>query len=41
MREYHRIGYVNADSTLPGIAFDTEAAVRAGEQVLRELMQED
>ena len=27
-------------SALPGIAFDTQAAVRAGEQVLKELMQE-
>ena len=41
IREYHRIGYVNTRSPLPGIAFDTQAAVRAGEQVLRELMQED
>jgi hypothetical protein len=39
-REYHRIGYVNAASALPGIAFDTQAAVRAGEQVLRELLLE-
>ena len=38
--EYHRIGYVNANTPLPGIAFDTEAAVRAGEQVLRELMED-
>jgi hypothetical protein len=41
VREYHRIGYVNFESPLPGIAFDTAAAVRVGEQVLRELMQEN
>lgn len=41
VREYHRIGYVNAASALPGIAFDTRAAVHAGEQVLKELMQEN
>jgi hypothetical protein len=41
VREYKRIGYVNPWSSLPGIAFDTRAAVRAGEQVLKELMQED
>jgi hypothetical protein len=40
VREYKRIGYVNTWSTLPGVAFDTQAAVRAGEQVLKELMQE-
>ena len=39
-REYHRMGYVNAHTPLPGIAFDTEAAVRVGEQVLRELMED-
>jgi hypothetical protein len=41
VREYHRIGYVNAASALPGIAFDTRAAVHAGQQVLKELMQEN
>jgi hypothetical protein len=41
VREYGRIGYVNRATALPGIAFDTRAAVRAGEQVLRELMQEN
>ena len=40
VREYKRIGYVNTWSTLPGVAFDTQAAVRAGEKVLKELMQE-
>jgi hypothetical protein len=40
-REYKRIGYINPWSSLPGVAFDTLAAVRAGEQVLRELMRED
>lgn len=39
VREYQKIGYVNQRSTLPGIAFDSAAAVRAGEQVLKELMQ--
>ena len=38
---YQRIGYVNQGSNLPGVAFDTQAAVRAGEQVLKELMLED
>jgi hypothetical protein len=41
VREYHRIGYVNAASALPGIAFDTRAAVHAGQQVLKELMREN
>jgi hypothetical protein len=41
VREYRRIGFVNPGSQLPGIAFDTAAAVRAGRQVLRELMQEN
>jgi hypothetical protein len=41
VREYKRIGYVNLWSNLPGVAFDTQAAVRTGEQVLKELMQED
>ena len=39
-REYKRIGYLNQWSSLPGVAFDTHAAVRAGEQVLKELIQE-
>jgi hypothetical protein len=41
VREYTRIGYINPSSSLPGVAFDTHAAVRAGEQVLKELLQED
>ena len=41
VREYKRIGYVNTLSPLPGVAFDTRAAVRAGEQVMKELMQEN
>jgi hypothetical protein len=41
VREYRRIGYENPRSQLPGVSFDTKAAVRAGEQVLRELMLED
>jgi hypothetical protein len=41
VREYTRIGYENPWSQLPGVSFDTRAAVRAGEQVLKELMQED
>jgi hypothetical protein len=40
-REYTRIGYISQWSNLPGVAFDTQAAVRAGEQVLKELMHED
>ena len=40
VREYKRIGYVNTLSPLPGVAFDTRAAVRAGERVMKELMQE-
>jgi hypothetical protein len=40
VREYKRIGYVNTLSPLPGVAFDTRAAVRAGEQVMKELMQD-
>ena len=40
-REYQRIGYLNQASSLPGVAFDTRAAVDAGKQVLKELMQED
>jgi hypothetical protein len=41
VREYHRIGYINQWSSLPGVAFDTQAAIRVGEQVLKELMLED
>jgi hypothetical protein len=40
VREYQRIGYVNHRSPLPGVSFDTAAAVHAGEQVVKELMQE-
>jgi hypothetical protein len=40
VREYRRIGYENVWSQLPGVSFDTRAAVHAGEQVLKELMQE-
>jgi hypothetical protein len=40
LREYRRIGYVNPWSTLPGIAFDTHAAVQAGTQVLKEMMND-
>jgi hypothetical protein len=39
VREYSRIGYENPWSRLPGVSFDTRAAVRAGQQVLKELMQ--
>jgi hypothetical protein len=39
IREYKRLGYINHFSALPGISFDTKAAVRVGEQVLRELSQ--
>jgi hypothetical protein len=41
VREYRRMGYENPSSQLPGVSFDTLAAVKAGEQVLRELMQEN
>jgi hypothetical protein len=41
VRAYRQIGYENPSSRLPGVAFDTKAAVRAGKQVLRELMQEN
>jgi hypothetical protein len=34
---YERIGYVNHGVATPGVAFDSEAAVRTGYQVLREL----
>ena len=38
-REYRRIGYVNRGTPLPGIAFDSKAAVETGNQVLRELLE--
>ena len=41
VREYQRMGYENARSPLPGVSFDTVAAVRTGQRVLKELMQED
>ena len=41
VREYQRIGYLNQTSPLPGVAFDTAAAVDAGKQVLKEMLQED
>ena len=40
VREYRRIGYENPRSQLPGVSFDTQAAVKAGEQVLKELTQD-
>jgi hypothetical protein len=40
-REYQRIGFVNAWAPLPGIAFDTHAAVQIGRQVMKELSQDD
>jgi len=40
VREYRRIGYENPWSQLPGVSFDTQAAVKAGEQVLKELTQD-
>jgi hypothetical protein len=40
VREYQRIGYENPWNQLPGVAFDTQAAVRVGEQVLKELMED-
>jgi hypothetical protein len=40
LREYQRIGFVNPWSRLPGIAFDTHAAVEAGTQVLREMLND-
>ena len=36
-REYLRMGHVNRHADVPGIAFDTHAAVAAGRQVLEEL----
>lgn len=36
-REYLRIGYVNRRARTIGVAFDTQAAVWTGEQVLREV----
>lgn len=41
VREYRRFGYETTWNSRPGISFDTQAAVRAGEQVLREVMKED
>jgi hypothetical protein len=35
--EYERIGHLNRWSAVPGIAFDSEAAIRAGQEVLQEL----
>jgi hypothetical protein len=40
VREYRRIGYENPSRQLPGVSFDTQAAIRAGERVLRELTQD-
>jgi hypothetical protein len=36
-REYMRMGHVSRRSTMPGIAFDTVAAVEAGRRVLEEI----
>ena len=41
VRAYQRIGYVNKSSPLPGIAFDSKAAIQAGIQVLRELLDDE
>jgi hypothetical protein len=41
VREYRRIGYANEATSLPGVSFDTDAAVNAGKQVLKELLKED
>ena len=41
VREYKRIGYENPWSQLPGVSFDTRAAVRVGKQVLKELMEQE
>jgi hypothetical protein len=41
VREYKRIGYTTQIGGQPGITFDTKAAVDAGRQVLKELLQED
>jgi hypothetical protein len=41
VREYKRIGYEKHGMKLAGIAFDSQAAVDAGTQVLNELMAED
>jgi hypothetical protein len=40
-RAYQRIGYLNRWSALPGTNFDTAAAVDAGKQVLKEMLQEE
>jgi hypothetical protein len=37
-REYLRIGHVNRHAPPPGIAFDTQAAIDAGQQVFDELV---
>lgn len=37
-REYERMGYISRMGSASGIAFDTAAAVQAGEKVLRELI---
>jgi hypothetical protein len=36
-REYMRMGHINHHSSTPGIAFDTQAAIATGRQVLSEL----
>jgi hypothetical protein len=36
-REYARMGHINHHSAMPGIAFDTQAAIDAGRRVLSEL----
>lgn len=41
VREYKRIGYSTQTGGQAGMSFDTMAAVRAGQQVLKEMMQED
>ena len=41
VREYKRIGYVSVGSALPGITFDSRAAVQAGTQVMRELLDNE
>jgi hypothetical protein len=37
-REYRILGYQNTRSTAPGVSFDTDAAIRAGNQVHREVV---
>jgi hypothetical protein len=41
IREYKRMGYVNTRSALPGITFDTRAAVDTGVRVLSELLDDE